>query len=73
MSENGAATEAATVENNVNYSIVRNHLYTIGARDMGDNPENPGTDPDKPQDLNDETLILKVNDNWEMIHHMEVD
>lgn len=73
VSENGAATEAATVENNVNYSIVRNHLYTIGARDMGDNPENPGTDPDKPQDLNDETLILKVNDNWEMIHHMEVD
>lgn len=73
VSENGAATEAATAENNVNYSIVRNHLYTIGARDMGDNPTDPGTDPDKPQDLNDETLILKVNDNWEMIHQMEVD
>lgn len=73
VAEDGAVSESTVTETNVNYSIVRNHLYTIGARDMGDNPTDPGTDPDKPQDLNDETLILKVNDNWEMIHHMEVD
>lgn len=60
-----------------NYSVVRNHLYNIGERDLGDNPgedPNPGTDPDdKPQDLNNETLVLKVNDNWEAIHQMEID
>lgn len=74
------------VENNINYSIVRNHLYSVGVRNSGDNPvdpENPDPDPvdpidptdpdDKPQDLNNESLILRVNDNWEMIHNMEVD
>ena len=74
VANNGTEKTSTKTENNINYSIVRNHLYTIGARDMGDNPTDPGTDPeDKPQDLNDETLILRVNDNWEMIHHMEVD
>lgn len=73
VAEGGGEKTSSNTESNINYSIVRNHLYTIGARDMGDNPTDPGTDPDKPQDLNDETLILRVNDNWEMIHHMEVD
>lgn len=73
IANDGGESIASAEENNINYSIVRNHLYTIGARDNGDNPTDPGTDPDKPQDLNDETLILRVNDNWEMIHHMEVD
>lgn len=73
VTKNGTSQAADAVESNINYSIVRNHLYTIGARDMGDNPTDPGTDPDKPQDLNNETLILKVNDNWEMVNHMDVD
>lgn len=55
------------------YSIVRNHLYTIGKRSL-DDPENPGTDPDKPQDLSkDQDIIIKVNDNWEAIHQLVVD
>lgn len=70
-----------TIKDNVNnYSIVRNHLYSIGLRNGGDkpttDPDNPEipTDPeDKPQDLSDETLTLRVNDNWEMIHEMEID
>lgn len=66
------------------YSLVRNHLYGIGTR-MNDeaNPTNPGTDPepgtpdpdkDKPESLNNkQELVLKVNDNWEVIHGMELD
>lgn len=70
------------------YSLVRNHLYGIGARmnDQAD-PENPGKDPDpevpgekpdpdkdKPESLNNkQELVLRVNDNWEVIHGMELD
>lgn len=77
VKEDGTTTEAQTADNAINYSIVRNHLYNIGVRDNGNgggttDPQ-PDPDPDKPQDLNDETLILRVNDNWEMIHQMEVD
>lgn len=68
------------------YSLVRNHLYGIGTR-MNDeaDPENPTVDPepdpnpdpedpDKPESLNNkQELVLKVNDNWEVIHGMELD
>ena len=62
------------------YSLVRNHLYGIGTR-MTDNPGG-GTDPepdpedpdDKPESLNNkQELVLKVNDNWEVIHGMELE
>ena len=64
------------------YSLVRNHLYGIGTR-MNDeaNPKKPGVDPDpnpenpndKPESLNNkQELVLKVNDNWEVIHGMEL-
>lgn len=65
------------------YSLVRNHLYGIGTR-MNDeaDPEQPGVDPDpdpenpndKPESLNNkQELVLKVNDNWKVIHGMELD
>lgn len=69
------------------YSLVRNHLYGIGTR-MNDqaNPNKPGTDPDptdpetpdpdkdQPESLNNkQELVLRVNDNWEVIHGMELD
>ena len=70
------------------YSLVRNHLYGIGTR-MNDqaNPTNPGKDPDpevpgetpepdkdKPESLNNkQELVLRVNDNWEVIHGMELE
>lgn len=55
------------------YNIWRNHLYQIGQRGSGDNPENPGTGNDKPQPLNkDQDLIIKINDQWEFIHDMEI-
>lgn len=65
------------------YSLVRNHLYGIGTR-MNDeaDPDKPGTDPDpdpsdpddQPESLNNkQELVLKVNDNWEVIHGMELE
>lgn len=70
-------------ESSSTYSLVRNHLYGIGTR-MNDeaDPEHPGVDPDpdpddpddKPESLNNkQELVLKVNDNWEVIHGMELD
>lgn len=61
------------------YSVVRNHLYGIGQRAL-DEPENPdkpdpsNPDPDKPEPLNKkQELTLRVNDNWEVIHKMELE
>ena len=66
----GAATESDIDEQRDSYSLVRNHLYTIGAKATDD--YNPGTD--EPEDLSKgQNLILKVNDNWEMIHKMEIE
>lgn len=37
-------------------------------------PKPDPTNPDKPEDLSKgQNLILKVNDNWEAIHQMELD
>jgi len=56
------------------YNIYRNHLYQIGQRGSGDDPTNPGTDPDKPQPLDkDQELTIKINDQWEFIHDMEIE
>ncbi len=71
-------TEDATKENYINYSILRNHLYNIGMRDNGDGDGGSGGGGgtgagDEAQDLNNENLILRVNDNWEMIHKLDID
>lgn len=65
------------------YSLVRNHLYGIGTRmnddpgkgtDPDPDPDPEPTDPDQPESLNNkQELVLKVNDNWEVIHGMELD
>lgn len=81
------STEVTDESANI-YSLVRNHLYGIGTR-MNDqaNPNKPGTDPDptdpeetpepgkdQPESLNNkQELVLRVNDNWEVIHGMELD
>lgn len=52
-------------EKTTSYSLVRNHLYTVGQID---------NDTNEPEDLSKGlNLIVKVNDNWEMIHKMEVE
>lgn len=58
------------------YSIVRNHLYSIGEKAIANptDPENPGPDPENPEDLSKgQILTLRVNDNWEVIHKLEVE
>lgn len=68
FTENTSAQDATDI-----FSVVRNHLYSIGKRTL-DQPNTPGTDPDKPESLvNKQELVLKVNDNWEVIHNMELE
>lgn len=74
---NGADTEDAN-----SYSLVRNHLYTVGQK-LASNPNGPDPDPtpdpdpenpDKPGDLSaGQNLIIKVNDNWEVVNNMVID
>ncbi len=67
VDKDGKTKENSNVENSVNYSVLRNHLYNIGQKS-----KDGSTDDDKAQDLNNETLILRVNDNWEMVHQMDI-
>ena len=68
---NGEPTGLTSGEEKANsYSLVRNHLYSVGEK--GTDGYNPDTDI--PEDLSrNMNLILRVNDNWEMIHKMEVE
>lgn len=64
--------EASTADSETSYSIVRNHLYTLGHKSSDDSTTDP--DPDEPEDLSkNQDLVIKVNDNWEVIHKMEID
>lgn len=66
--KNGLPVEWTGVENEEqynSYSLLRNHLYTVGKISEDDN---------EPEDLSKgQNLILQVNDNWELIHQMEVE
>ena len=81
--------EYATAESANSYSLVRNHLYGIGTRKYDNptnpgvdpDPNAPDPDPTDPENPNDQPeslnnkqeLVLRVNDNWEVIHGMELD
>lgn len=70
------------------FNVVRNHMYNLGVKTSNGTPDpdpsnptpKPDPDPDKPKPGTDEpedlsksqNLILKVNDNWEAIHQMEL-
>ena len=80
---NGATDASASI-----FNVVRNHMYNLGVKTSNGttpDPSNPDPkptdpDPDKPKPGTDEpedltksqNLILKVNDNWEAIHQMEL-
>ena len=69
-------TSASCKDNVTTYNVVRNHLYGIGERalDNPENPDKPTPNPDKPEPLNKkQELTLRVNDNWEAIHKMEIE
>lgn len=54
------------------YNIVRNHMYNIGTKTT--NVLNPAPGDEEAEDLSkDQDIVLKVNDNWELIHSMELE
>ena len=83
VAANGATDATASI-----FNVVRNHMYNLGVKTSNGttdpDPSNPTPDPDpdkpkpepgtdQPEDLSkSQNLILKVNDNWEAIHKMEL-
>lgn len=85
---NGDDAKGVTDDSPSVFNVVRNHMYNLGVKtsngtttppdpsnpdpsDPKPDPSNP--DPDEPEDLSkSQNLILKVNDNWEVIHKMEL-
>ncbi len=70
----GQDVEKATLpaETTQNFSFFRNHMYTLGKK--MDNTDKPGTTtPDQPEPLDkSQSMILRVNDNWEVINRMTI-
>lgn len=80
--------KGATDESPYVFNVVRNHMYNLGVKNSNGTtepgPGNPTPDPDpdkpkpepgtdQPEDLTkSQNLILKVNDNWELIHKLEL-
>ena len=80
---NGVTDATASI-----FNVVRNHMYNLGVKTSNGTPDpdpsnptpKPDPDPDKPKPGTDQPedlsksqdLILKVNDNWEAIHQMEL-
>ena len=85
---NNVAANGATDASPSIFNVVRNHMYNLGVKTSNGttpDPSNPDPkptdpDPDKPKPGTDEpedltksqNLILKVNDNWEAIHKLEL-
>ena len=85
---NSDDTKGVTDENASIFNVVRNHMYNLGVKTSNGTPDpdpsnptpKPDPDPDKPKPGTDQpedltksqNLILKVNDNWEAIHQMEL-
>jgi len=85
---NKVAANGATDASPSIFNVVRNHMYNLGVKTSNgttpdpSNPDPKPTDPDpdkpkpgtdEPEDLSkSQNLILKVNDNWEAIHKMEL-
>ena len=85
---NSDDTKGVTDENASIFNVVRNHMYNLGVKTSNGTPDpdpsnptpKPDPDPDKPDPGKDQpedltksqNLILKVNDNWEAIHQMEL-
>lgn len=83
----GTIISATYDTNNSIYNVFRNHVYSLGlkAQDTDEGPVDP-TDPvtpdpkpepdddDEPSDLSvGQNLLINVNDQWEIIHQMEID
>ena len=83
--ENGATDESASIFNVVRNHMYNLGVKTSNGTKTDPDPSNPDPDPnkpdpdkpdpgkDEPEDLTkSQNLILKVNDNWEAIHKLEL-
>ena len=73
----GAGTAMSFAETADVFSLFRNHIYSIGIHKQGTDPTNPDKpvpDIDKPTGLSKiQNVVIRVNDNWEALHHMSID
>ncbi len=73
----GAGTAMGFAETADVFSLFRNHIYSIGIHKQGTDPTNPDkpvSDIDKPTNLSKiQNVVIRVNDNWEALHHMSID
>ena len=84
VAANGATDESASIFNVVRNHMYNLGVKPSNGGKKDPDPSNPDPepkpdpdpdkpDPDKPEDLSkSQNLILKVNDNWEAIHQMEL-
>lgn len=64
---------ALPTETTQNFSFFRNHMYTLGKKVDNKGDHTPGTNPNVPEPLDKaQSIILRVNDNWEVINRMTI-
>lgn len=60
-------------ETTQHFSFFRNHMYTLGKKVDNKGSHTPGTNPNEPEPLDKaQSIILRVNDNWEVINRMTI-
>ena len=60
-------------ETTQNFSFFRNHMYTLGKKVDNTKDKPSTTTPDQPEPLDkSQSMILRVNDNWEVINRMTI-
>lgn len=73
----GAGTAMGFAETADVFSLFRNHIYSIGIHKQDTSttdPETPVPGTDEPTDLSKiQNVVIRVNDNWEALHHMSID
>lgn len=73
----GTGTAMGFAETADVFSLFRNHIYSIGIHKQGTSttdPETPVPGTDQPTDLSKiQNVVIRVNDNWEALHHMSID
>lgn len=73
----GKSTAMGFAETADVFSLFRNHIYSIGIHKQGTSttdPDKPVPGTDEPTDLSKiQNVVIRVNDNWEAMHHMSID
>lgn len=72
----GTGTAMGFAETADVFSLFRNHIYSIGIHKQDTTNPDPETPVpgDQPTDLSKiQNVVIRVNDNWEAMHHMSID